>query len=252
MAKYSHAGNLLQRAKNLYRTKGLSSLIRGGIRKLFYLLIGKPLLRSFCVLYYRNFKSSSFSFNGKNYKYFYHWYNTTWKNERAVEIPIVREVINEYKDKKILEAGNVLSHYAPVKHDILDKYERAESIINKDIVDFQPFVRYDLIVSISTIEHVGWDEEPRNPIKVLEAIENLRGILASKGKIVVTFPIGSNPVLDEYVKKGTIKFFRQYHLMRISKDNRWKEVKWENIQSARMNEPFPGVNGLVVGIIEKK
>ena len=38
--------------------------------------------------------------------------------------------------------------------------------------------KYDLIVTISTLEHVGWDEEPRDPSKVLRAIENLKSCYA--------------------------------------------------------------------------
>jgi len=51
----------------------------------------------------------------------------------------------------------VLSHYFAVKHDIVDKYEIAPSVVNEDLVNFKPGKKYDLIVSISTLEHVGWD-----------------------------------------------------------------------------------------------
>jgi hypothetical protein len=58
-----------------------------------------------------------------------------------------------------------------------------------------------LIVSISTLEHVGWDEEDKNPVKVLQAIEILKSLLAPLGKIVVTLPLGYNPIIDDYLKK---------------------------------------------------
>ena len=94
----------------------------------------------FCKLhYYKIFKSSrTFLFNGKRYKYFQHKYNTTWRTERAVEIPIVWKLVKNNKKKNILEVGNVLSHYFPVNHDILDKYEHEPDVINQDVVDFQP------------------------------------------------------------------------------------------------------------------
>jgi hypothetical protein len=109
----------------------------------------------------------TFIFNGKTYYYFVHKYNTTWKNERAVEVPIIWDIVREHyrQGKRVLEVGNVLSHYFRIFHDVLDKYEVAEGVINQDVVDFKPAWKYDLIVSISTLEHVGWDEEPKEPEK---------------------------------------------------------------------------------------
>ena len=57
------------------------------------------------------------------------------------------------------------------------------------------------IVSISTIEHVGWDETPRGLNKIPLALENLTGCLASGGEIVVTLPLGYNAYLDKLLKE---------------------------------------------------
>ena len=43
-------------------------------------------------------------------------------------------------------------------------------MINQDVVDFKTNEKYDLIVSISTLEHVGWDEEPRDDKKISKAL----------------------------------------------------------------------------------
>jgi hypothetical protein len=67
--------------------------------------------------------------------------------------------VKRYKERNILEIGNVLSHYFPVNHDIVDKYEKADGVINQDVVHFYSPKKYDLIVSVSTLEHVGWDED---------------------------------------------------------------------------------------------
>ena len=97
--------------------------------------------------------------------YLVHNYNRTWLNERAVEVPIIFHVIARWPGRRMLELGNVLSHYGSVAHDVLDKYEVGEHVINQDVVEYQPSARYDMIVSISTLEHVGWDEQPRDPQK---------------------------------------------------------------------------------------
>jgi len=58
------------------------------------------------------------------------------------------------------------------------------------------------IVSISMIEHVGWDETPRDPKKIPLALENLTtNCLALGGEIVVTLPIGYNAYLDKLMNK---------------------------------------------------
>ena len=188
---------------------------------------------------------------GKNY----HYFDTvkTWHGERAVEIPIVMEMVRKYQGKNILEIGNVLSHHVRFEHDILDKYEIAKGIINEDVVDFRPNKRYDLIVSISTLEHVGWDEKPRDNMKIPRAIENMKALITSRGgMIIITLPLGYNSALDKLLKDGIIRFSKQYHLVRISKGNEWKESSWEDVQVAKYNTPLPFANGLIIGIITVK
>lgn len=175
----------------------------------------------------------------------------TWRGERAVEVPIIWEIVKKHHGKRILEVGNVLSHYFSVNHDILDKYEKAEGVINQDVVDFQPSEKYDLIVSISTLEHVGWDEEPRDPLKILRAIQNLKNLIASGGKMIVTLPLGYNSEMDKLLKEGKIHFTEQYYLKRISRDSKWIEVDWNDVWEAKFGSPFYAANGLIIGIIEK-
>jgi len=61
-------------------------------------------------LLYREF-SPKFKIQNNKYNYFFHRYRNTWNNERAVEVPIIWENVNRYKDKEILKVGNVISHY---------------------------------------------------------------------------------------------------------------------------------------------
>ncbi len=149
---------------------------------MLFVLIRKNFIDPFVYWYYKNFKSlRTFTFQKDAYNYFYHKYNATWRNERAVEVPIIWRMVKKYHGQKILETGNVLSHYFLVNHDILDKYEKADGVVNQDVIDFQPTKKYDLIISISTLEHVGWDENLREPMKILQAIENLKKSLPQKG-----------------------------------------------------------------------
>jgi len=211
------------------------------------------IIKDYLILYpyYYMFKSNRyFEFNGKKHKCFLGWYNKAWKNERTIEIPIILGLMEGYKKNQILEVGNVLSHYFPVQHDVVDKYEKAKGVINEDIVKFNPKTKYDLIISISTIEHVGWDEKPKEPQKVLKAIENLKKCLSSQGKIIITFPLGYNHFLDGLNKKS-IGFKEIFYLKRISKDNRWIETTFNKVKQVKYNYPFHNGNGIAVMIITK-
>lgn len=201
---------------------------------------GKPTDEGIVRLYWRFLKmrltrclrNKTFRFDGREYEYLYHPYNRTWKNERGVEIPIFREILLDHHGTRILEVGNVLSHYFPVQHDIVDKYEVSPGVINQDIIGFVPHEKYDLIVSISTLEHIGWDEQPQDPPKLLRAIEHVRSTcLAPGGMLVASLPIGYNRFFDDLLDRGKSPFTTHHFLKRISKRNYWAEADWDQVRS---------------------
>ncbi|OLB49207.1 MAG: hypothetical protein AUI08_08500 [Gemmatimonadetes bacterium 13_2_20CM_2_65_7] len=203
--------------------------------------------RSLLSAYYRRFKSGrSFTARGVDYHYFYHAYNQTYCNERAVEIPIVWPMVQQVPPERVLEIGNVLSHYFPTRHDVVDKFEQAPRVQNVDVVDFRPTQPYDLIVSISTLEHVGLNEKPLEPEKPARAIRHLQHCLSPRARLVITVPMGFNPHLDRMLQEGRIPLDDPLCLRRISADNRWREVSWEDIRRARYGHPYRNANGLVV------
>ena len=207
--------------------------------------------RAFLSAYYRRFKSRrSFTARGVDYRYFYHAYNQTYCNERAVEIPIVWPIVQRVPPERVLEVGNVLSHYFSTRHDVVDKYERAPGVQNADVVDFRPAKAYDLIVSISTLEHVGFNEQPLEPGKPWRAIGHLRRCLSPQGRLVITVPMGYNPHLDRMLESGRIPLDDPLCLCRISRDNRWREASWEEIRHARYGHPYRNANGLVVATFQ--
>lgn len=232
----------------IYRTefheKGLLYIISTRIKKV--------IIDQISFYYTSNFKrKNTFYFNHKEYNYFNHKYNFTWKNERTVEVPILWSIVKNNKNKRILEIGNVLAHYYQIHHDVLDKYEIAPAVINEDVVTFKPKGKYDLIVSVSTLEHVGWDEIPRERLKILHAIENLKRMLKNKGKLIFTIPIGQNAYLDSLLKNHKIKFNEVHFLKRYSSSNLWKEATWDEVKDVVYNYPYQNANAIVYGIIVK-
>jgi SAM-dependent methyltransferase len=147
--------------------------------------------------------------------YFLHRYNTTWRNERAVEMAAVSAFLAENQHGSLLEFGHVIRHYDIGHPDVIvDLYEKGDRVTNIDIVDFAMSTKFDLIVSISTIEHVGWDEWPRSETKTRDALERLTSFLGPNGKLFITAPTGHNPYLDDIIRQGIPNTLRQVFYVR--------------------------------------
>ena len=197
------------------------------------------------------FLRAKFRFQGEFYHYFCHWHGSTWRSERAVEIPIIWRVVQDSGGKEILEVGNVLSNYFPVSHDVLDKYEKACGVINEDAETFHREKPYDLIVSISTIEHIGWNgEEQQDAGKIMRCINNLVRLLADGGVLLFTAPLGYNPYLDELLFGGGVEGAQLFAFKRLSV-GRWEESEMSDLKGVRYNAPLQNANGLVIVRIRK-
>lgn len=193
----------------------------------------------------------AFEFNNEKYIYYWNMYNATINNERAVEVPIVNRFIgNDLHDKHILEIGNVLPHYCilPKNYDIVDKYEKAEFVKNIDILDYFPEKSYDVIVSISTLEHVGKDENPVDMKKAGNAIKHIKTLLKKGGQFICTIPVGYNTELDKEFKKY---FDNVYFMKKISKDNIWEQCSKEDALKAKYDIPYPAANAIMIGVYKK-
>jgi len=203
-------------------------------------------------LYRRLFhKTRVFRFNGQKFSYFEHPYNRTWLNERAVEIPIIWNLMKQYAPSDVLEIGNVISHYFDFGHVIVDKYEKAHGVIQQDVVQLNLPGRFSLIATISTLEHVGWDETPRVSEKHLAAIANLKQHLAPNGLLVATFPIGYNSNMDDDLNAGRLGFDDIQYFKRLTVED-WQQVSADNTRGAIYNSPFRAANAIAIGFYTNK
>ena len=161
----------------------------------------------------------SFHFKGTHFAYHNHPYNATGMNERTVEIQLGFYYLEKYAGKRILEIGDVMSNYliSPVERDIVDKYETADNIIKMDILNYEPTEKYDLILSISTFEHIGnCEEEELSPTRSINAMNKAMSLLKPNGLFVCTWPLGMNYHLDTGVKDEKVKFDELYCFARES------------------------------------
>jgi hypothetical protein len=200
-----------------------------------------------------------FTFNGRKYRYFYHTHNETWRNERIVEIPIVWAEVQKHDAKRVLEFGSVLPYYFPVNHCVVDKYDRRAGV-NVDILDLRLPKKYDLIVSISTLEHVGFNEgkyaghyqvTPHSAEKIRQAIDVLQDHLSPHGKLIITAPLGYNPEFDDLLRKHRI-FTGAKYLKRISRSNKWIEVREGAINNVKYGAPYTGASALAICFFEQE
>lgn len=192
--------------------------------------------------------SQSFTFADRTYAYFHHSYNLTWLNERCVEIPIIRDLVQSAKNAKLLEIGHVLRHYdTTLTHPVVDRYEASDlaNLFQEDAETFRGTPPYDLIVSVSTLEHVGWDESPRDEDKIRRTLSHLRELLSPTGQLIFTAPIAYSPPLDKLIDEGEGLIERRC-LQRINARNEWMETDWETIRNCQFHKPYPFANGLAV------
>ena len=157
----------------------------------------------------------TFIFNNKEYT----CYHTGDASERAIEIPLGMEILKKYEGKKVLEVGNVLKNkYFGLTHTVVDLFEQAppeHEVINEDIEFFDRGDKYDLIICISTLEHIGWDHVVKDPEKLLRAFNHMQDLLALQGKLFLTVPLGYNSYLDSLVLNNALSLTEQSILMRL-------------------------------------
>ncbi len=207
-----------------------------------------------------------FQFRGKRYAYYRS--RKTRFNERAVELPIVKRELDRCevssilgKTVRILEVGNVFhKHYSkhPPAWPVVDLYEKPyHHVINEDITKFETSERYDLVVSVSTLEHVGFDyQEKRDPARCRIAVERIRTLLKPGGRLIVTCGFGYNRNWDRMVVSGEIEFDRLDCMIRVSSQeaNQWVEAPLseasEKKYKRRRGASLQTATGLMIGEID--
>ncbi len=238
--------NLFFKAIDILKEKGAINLslqfYRFSKQKLFFLLSPMIILLK---------KDKFFLFENKKLKYFYHGYNATWTNGRCIEVPIIMSYIQNGYNSHILEFGSVLPHYYPVRWDVLDKFEIRKKVINEDVIDFYPSNKYNLIVSISTLEHVGFDDDNKDPEKPLKAVLHLKEhCLENNGKMIFTVPIGYNPSIDFLLFKNNSVFNKKYYFRNYPKKG-WIEISEEIARNTNYDYNSEVADTIGIVIVDK-
>jgi hypothetical protein len=165
-----------------------------------------------------------------------------WRYERAVEIPLAVAAYRRLDPAEVLEVGNVLHLYGMRGHTVVDKYEVAPGVINEDIVGFRSERHYSLAITISTLEHVGWDEDPVEPDKAAAALEIVSELADA---MFATIPVGYHARFEEVFVKGP--FQNVILMVRRSRLGRWEQQPLEERKRIRYGQPYTAGNGVLIG-----
>lgn len=188
----------------------------------------------------------SFVWGEKTLPYFVHCYHYTWLNERAVEVALALDLLEQHPAAEVLEIGNVLSHYTDVAHSVVDKYEQAPGVLNADVADLDLDRRFDVIMAISTLEHVGLDEDVVDEGKPARAIERLKAHVRPGGLLWITHPVGYNKALDAQLRSGAIASSRMRALRREERRNVWSEGPPEQVWGTTYDRLLYTAHAIVV------
>lgn len=166
-----------------------------------------------------------------------------WRTERGLELALARREVRAVAPADILEIGNVLAPAGLLAgHTIIDKYETGVGVTNVDILDVAPTRRHRLAVSISTLEHVGWDEDPRDATKAVTALHHIADLASG---LFVTIPVGYHPQLeDEFVRFG---FDEVVLARRTTRAATWQRRPLIERREIRFGSPYLCANGILIG-----
>lgn len=188
-----------------------------------------------------------FLYHGVELPYVYHLYNLTHLNERMVELAIARHFIDRDLERQHdgVEVGNVLGHYEPRMHTVIDLYEgasfhqvtRGQQVINADVTYVSQSYRAPWVASISTVEHTA------NPMRT---IDRLMTMVEPGGRLLVTFPTGERAELDTFVGNGFPGPWARACTLSREGDPLAGGVEWRQDPEPRVNAYGPWANTVAV------
>lgn len=183
-----------------------------------------------------------FKINQIEFEYFDHSYNSTITNERCVEVPLGFYFLDKFDRNKIIEIGAVTPYYTNcVYHKVYDVYDPYDKSDRTDLTesDFS-FDGYN-VLSISTIEHIGFGDYglPKDDFK---ALKFLKRIINESRNYLITFPWGYNKIFDNQFLDSKINF----SLMKRVSQNEWVIDSSKNLENVVYNHPYVCGNALLV------
>lgn len=164
----------------------------------------------------------TFNINNSELPYCRDRYNDAFNNERSVEVSLGRYFLNKFNND-VTEIGAVLPYYSNDEHEIIDLTDNHPK--SKKINGLEYDVTNKNVLCISTIEHMYRAEY--NNGSDYDSIIFLNKILMFAKNYLITWGIGYNKFLDDYVKKHPE--IPRFILKRVNKKNEWEvDINFNN------------------------
>ncbi|MDP2683804.1 MAG: hypothetical protein Q8P20_01995 [bacterium] len=147
--------------------------------------------------------------------------NSSWRNARSVELPLLKWFAEKYNNN-VVELGAVSNQYSFFKGwDIVDPYDHYPLSIRKDILEYD-YTDKNLL-SCSTIEHCGVDLGYNQKEDKYLAVRGLEKIVKESKNYLITFPVGANYYLQDYVMNSNLPYVILTRNNIRGETNNWKE-----------------------------
>jgi len=189
----------------------------------------------------------TFGFGGQTLPYLRHPYNRAGENMRSVEVPIALSFLRGREWDRILEIGNVLSHYGRIDWPVIDIREKGPGVINVDIMTWQPAEPFDLVLSVSTLEHIGHGRyaDLTASTTPADALTRIRSWLAPGGEALLTVPVRYNELLDRQLAEDALPVEEVRCMRRVSEHNEWAECTLAQAMAAKRPATYRWPVGMV-------
>lgn len=147
--------------------------------------------------------------------------------ERVVEIPILEYTLSVMDSP--VEIGCVSPYYWDVNHEVYDLTDPHPYCKNIDAKNIE--INNKNIISISTVEHFDADHRTSDQAYI-SSIDYIHNIIKYSNKYLISFPLGYNDTLTEYVlNTDNIKI--DYIARDI--DNSWSQIKKEQLTTQQIS-----------------
>lgn len=147
--------------------------------------------------------------------------NSAWRNCRSVEVPLGGWFARKFNND-IVEIGDVCWQYSIFNNwTVIDPGAVYPEAIRKSVFD----MNFDgkNFLSLSTFEHIGESSYNSGKKELHLAINALQKVIHESANYLITFPIGANYSLQDYVMSSSLPFTMMRRKSWRGETNNWIE-----------------------------
>ena len=170
---------------------------------------------------------------------------TSRRTERRIEVGLGHSILSWANNLgyTVVEFGNVLTKFTSnANHDVVDIIDGP---IKKDFEFFKIDKKYDLLISISSLEHMGKDIFKEEGVE--KTIRVMNHIIEISDRCLVTVPLKWNLEFDKLLYDNKTPF--QWTVMKRTSNITWEETTLSEARysSREYNAPYKWANDVAIG-----